>query len=781
MINTKFKLAFAVIVEGTDYEAEKLGKLLQNVSPHVDGLFVTITQPNKKVEAMAKLFGANISHFKWIDDFSAARNFNWSQVPKEYDYIMWGDADDIFRDMEKVRPTMEANPNVDVFILNYLYAFDEWNNPIAVHMKGMIVRNDGSAEWVARLHENFNINREFTQKIIVGVDRIHTKTIEDTKRSAERNYRIAKSDVDNNPNDPRHYWNWGNAALGIGKNDEAHEAFEKFLKDSQSDDEKYIVYLRQAEIFWQQGKKKEAIEKLRYAIGTKPNYPDAYNLMGALLFEMGKLEEAKESLLSGLVKKPPVRNIIVYNPRDYDYVPMMNLAKVFFAQQLPTLALPLLEGCLKIQPHDKNLKKTIGLMKKEVEKFMKVARLIKRLSHIKDDAKLLKEFDKVPADMVSHPAVCNLRNTRFIKKESSGKDLVYYCSYTEKEWDPTVAKEKGVGGSEEAVIHLAEKWADRGWNVTVYNACGYKDKQFGDITYKPFWSWNYRDKQDIVIVWRHPKTLDYDINAKKIYLDMHDVVEAGELTERRVAKLTKIFVKSQAHRDLYPHIPDEKFIIVPNGIDPTAFEDDTEKDQYLILNTSSPDRSLSAVIKGFKEIKKRVPKAKMVWAYGWRIFDYVHNSDAKIMEWKNKLQEEIANTKDFTALEMVSHGEIAKLYKQANVLFYPTEFFEIDCISVSKAYAAGAVPVMTDFAALGDKLDYAKWVHSDKTAITWSPPNTWDYALQDKGKLDKLVDYVVKTIKERPDNREEMRNWSKAKWNWNGIAKVWLEEFSRKT
>ena len=146
------KLAFAAIIKGDDKEADLLKRLLTNVSPYMDGLFITATYVKDEKEAervvdVAKLFGAKVSMFKWTKDFSAARNFNFSQVPKDFDYIMWGDADDMFRGLDKLRNTIEENMTVDIFVITYLYAFDEHKNPIVVHPKSQIVRNDGCVEW----------------------------------------------------------------------------------------------------------------------------------------------------------------------------------------------------------------------------------------------------------------------------------------------------------------------------------------------------------------------------------------------------------------------------------------------------------------------------------------------------------------------------------------------------------------------------------------------------------------------------------------------------------
>ena len=61
-----------------------------------------------------------------------------------------------------------------------------------------------------------------------------------------------------------------------------------------------------------------------------------------------------------------------------------------------------------------------------------------------------------------------------------------------------------------------------------------------------------------------------------------------------------------------------------------------------------------------------------------------------------------------------------KLYLEGNILAYPSEFAEIDCISVKKAQACGCIPVTTDFGAFDESVQYGVKIHSDKTNETWS-------------------------------------------------------------
>ena len=762
----KFKIALALIVKGTDEEARLLTQCLAYTAKHVDGIFITRTQKkgeskNQMVQKVAEAYKAELSDFEWVDDFAKARNFNFSQVPEDYDYILWLDADDAVRGIENMREMIEQNP-ADVYVMNYLYAFDEYKNPVVAHLKSQVVKNDGCVEWVGKLHEDFKANRKLKSYFLEGVERIHLSDESRFTKAKERNVEISRKDVEENPKDPRSYWNLGQSLSSSGELDEAIEMFNTFLKMSTSDDEKYIVRIRLGEIYAHRKEWDKGIEQLQIAIGIKPEYPDAYINMGYLYNDMNNLDQAEKYLLLGLTKKPPYYQIIVFNPRDYDYHPLMCLAKVYFKMSRPDNALVCLEACLKIYPNRKDLKSLAKKVKKEAGEFKKAQELIKELEKL-SDKEVLKNL--TTSKLVSNPLIQLFRNRRFIKKESSGKDLVFYCYYTEEQWNPDSILKGGIGGSEESVIYLSKYLADKGWNVTVYTNCG-KEKKYGKVQWKPWYLWNYRDKQDVVILWRTPAPADYPINCDKVILDLHDVMPEAELTKERMQRIDKIFVKTNYHRSLLPGIPNDKIEIIPNGQDFELLEQEVEKDQYLIVNTSSPDRSLSAVVRMFKEIKKQVPQARCVWAYGWNVFDIMRTS-AQDQVWKAQVIKE-AKEAGVELRDRVSQKDVAKLYLEANIFAYPTLFPEIDCISAKKAQACGAIPVTTNFGALDESVQFGV-----KIEVPSEIPNTNDYGLDIKE--DEFIKACVDILQRPIDDRKEMKQWAR-KFDWQNIANKWNEK-----
>ncbi len=110
-------IALAMICKGSKEESIHLNNCLKYIKGDVDDIFITITGGNDKesVEKVCKKYKANVSYFDWCNDFSKARNYNFSQVSKDYEYILWLDADDAIRGVDKLRKTIKDNTDVDIF------------------------------------------------------------------------------------------------------------------------------------------------------------------------------------------------------------------------------------------------------------------------------------------------------------------------------------------------------------------------------------------------------------------------------------------------------------------------------------------------------------------------------------------------------------------------------------------------------------------------------------------------------------------------------------------
>lgn len=361
----------------------------------------------------------------------------------------------------------------------------------------------------------------------------------------------------------------------------------------------------------------------------------------------------------------------------------------------------------------------------------------------------------------------------FVKTTSSGRDLVFYCGRTGHSWGPDLASATHIGGAEEAVIHLSRHLARLGWRVTVFNQCGDRPLFDEGVVYRPFWEFNPHDRQDAVVLWRQFRLLDLDINADRVFVDLHDA-GAPSVNARRLARLERVFVRSAFHRTYLTAVPDDKIAIVPNGLDLDQLPEDAPKDPYLLINTSSADRCLGVLPTLFRRVKEKVPQARLQWAYGWDTFKAFAAGKPDALAWMECTQADMRDA-GIDNLGRLSQVEIAALYARAAIYAYPTSFPETDCISVKKAQACGCVPVATDAGALAETASLGLQI-----ALRGENPDADGgvcTGIKDKATQDAWVDGVVTLLRE-PARRAELAArctaWARAQ-SWPAIAARWDE------
>lgn len=104
----KKKLGLVMIVKNEERSLEKCLKAVRNL---VDEIYITDTGSTDRTVEIAKKFGAHISHFDWVNDFSKARNFSLEQSECDWNLVL--DADEYLisgkrKDIEKFLETTEA-------------------------------------------------------------------------------------------------------------------------------------------------------------------------------------------------------------------------------------------------------------------------------------------------------------------------------------------------------------------------------------------------------------------------------------------------------------------------------------------------------------------------------------------------------------------------------------------------------------------------------------------------------------------------------------------------
>lgn len=276
--------------------------------------------------------------------------------------------------------------------------------------------------------------------------------------------------------------------------------------------------------------------------------------------------------------------------------------------------------------------------------------------------------------------------------------VVIYCGPGLEPWTPDQIDREGLGGSETAVVHLAKELVARGFRVMVYAEA---EGVWDGVYYRHHSRFVPENPVGLFIAWRNPMLVDQPLAAERKVLWMHDVDSGDALTEERAQKFDGVLVLSEWHkrhmRERYPFIPEDKFTIIGNGIDPARFDGSEERDPNRFLYVSSPDRGLERALVMWPFIRKALPEAVLHVYYGWENYDRLGRDPAFKFWCLDKAKQEGVEWHG-----RIGQRELAREMMRSGGLFYPGPhgFEETYCISVLEAQAAGCVPVTRDNGAL---------------------------------------------------------------------------------
>lgn len=791
------KLAAALIIKGTDDEAPLLDKCLRNLKGHVDKIFLDINVPkgqkhSQKVLDVAKKHKADVRKTWWTGDFVGARNANFARVPEEYDFILWVDSDDTIENPEKMKEVCAITPdNIDGIYIKYDYAHDEYDNVTVSHWVARIVRNNNSFAWKSSfsdsevtVHETLNERRKVGK---VMNDEFWVRHHADEERrdcSLIRNINILEKMLTNgkaNP-DPRILYYLATHYVDANRLMEAKELLEWYLTLSGWAEERSQAYVYLGMIYDAMQDLDKARGCYMRAVAESPNDPNPYVELGELEMRDRLWQKAVYWLEMAVTKKvDPMAS--VYRPMDSTYRAYKALSQAYANIGGKSLqkAQKWLTEALKLRPFDPELHDAQKVLDQvvEVRDLTKATnQLIKKLKDDKETDKIVPFLDALPTKMQDNPLVTSARNYYREPKVWPKKSIVILAGWGPLgNWGPS-GLEKGIGGSEEAIIRISRELVEQGYSVTIFGTPGEEAGLDGQVDYRHYWEFNSKDQFDIFISWRSPEQFDQKFNARKSYLWLHDVMDKEEFIDERIANIDRIIFVSQYHRDLYPFIPEDKCFVSGNGITPEDFElldGKFERDPHRVIYMSSHVRGLQLIYEVWPDVKKEVPDATLDIYYGWASYDSVNKSNPERMAWKEKMlkwEQELDGVNDHGK---IGHKQIAEEIFKSGVWAYPCPFPEVYCITAVKAQAGGAVPVSSNFAALKETVKYGE-ILDMKAQDEKTPVGQWD-----KEELQKFKLALIKVLKD-PDYQESIRKdmmtWARTQ-SWENTAKGWIEDFEK--
>lgn len=135
-------------------EEDVLERCLASVYDIVDEIIIVDTGSADNTKEIAARYTDKIFDFEWVDDFSKARNYAFSQAKS--DYCMWLDADDVIEpeDRQKLNELKkQLSDTVDIVMMKYNTAFDEEGNPTFLFYRERLIKNFQGFVWEGEIHE----------------------------------------------------------------------------------------------------------------------------------------------------------------------------------------------------------------------------------------------------------------------------------------------------------------------------------------------------------------------------------------------------------------------------------------------------------------------------------------------------------------------------------------------------------------------------------------------------------------------------------------------------
>lgn len=540
-------VALSMIVKD---EYKEVSQIISDAINYVDeiNLVVSDRKTATALQTVAKPFSqVNVKYRKWNNHFDDARNVAMDMCTT--DYFFWIDADDSFdfTAIEEMKRIADEN-NIDAIFLPYNYMYDGEGNLVARHWRERLIRLGRGYEWRGWVHETC-ISEEKPTTHMIDFPVIHNATVDSIPESLERNHKILE-EAYAATEDPRYLHYLGMSHFSKGDYEEAIELLNNYLEVGNSEDDIYRALSTISEAAYKLGAVQSAIEYAMKCISMKPEYPQGYWMVAQYESDQENHEEALRWVRTSETIPDP-ETLSVWDPSARQRATWIAARSLFLLNRFTEA----FEELKKIRGSEEA--DTVWedfLTEASKEKFVKLLPSLQQF--FRSDEHL---YHALTPEMRYDARLRPLRHRATKPRVWDDKSIVIFCGQGFEEWGPQTL-DKGMGGSEEAVVYLSRELGKLGYDVTVY---GEVDEAIYDsprVLYRPWKEIDTRDSFNIFVSWRQPLYIEH-INAKVKLVDIHDVLPKEIV--KNFPDVTYL-VKSEYHSDLLPEDVDRK--VIGNGI-----------------------------------------------------------------------------------------------------------------------------------------------------------------------------------------------------------------------
>ncbi len=314
----------------TRNEEAFLEQCLDSVKNIVDEIIIVDTGSTDKTKEIAKKFNAKIIDFKWVDDFSAARNESLRHATKQWILVL--DADEVIakEDLAKLKELINDD------CIGYYFILRTYTN------------DSTAAGWVSSKDDKYSESKStsgwFSTRLIRlfrNNKSIHFNgVIHETIDASIHRLGIVKDAPF-----PIHHF----GRLSPEKSDYKKEFYKKLgeLKINQKQD--FHSYSQLGIQAQEVGDYEKAVELFKKSIELKKDYFKSWLNLGACYLKLNNLIEAEHALLKAASLNPD------------DYAPHNNIGIVYSKLNKPEMAIKEFLKAIELNPESANSYFNLGL------------------------------------------------------------------------------------------------------------------------------------------------------------------------------------------------------------------------------------------------------------------------------------------------------------------------------------------------------------------------------------------------------------------------------------
>ena len=714
-------VALALIAKN---EEKNLPQLFRSFKDCFDEVHLTDTGSTDSTVAIAKALGAQVHEFKWVNDFSAARNASFD--PVKTDFVMWLDCDDVLQDADGfIRWRDDVMMLADYWAAPYHYSSDAAGKPNCSFARERVFRRAMGYQWKYFLHEGVvpvhGTRAQFTGSWAVR----HVRTAEDMAQDRSRNLGVFEINMKAGPLDARMQYYYGKELFEARRPADAIPVLLKALEDPTLELHDRVLGIQWLAYSYAQIEQlDQAMHFAHVGLEIDPRRAEFLTLIGDLFVKKMRLVDAIPYYAAAKACTPNTpalgASAIFHNPDMYTIYPRVQLAKAYA---------------------------NIGNMEaaeKEAEEGVTM-------------------FNNHECGQIREEVAKQRRKFGAYKSAVQTQDIVFTCPpQTAYEFDPGIAKTKAMGGSETALIEMAGHLKRlTGRPVKVFNMRA-ADGVFDGVEYisaNKTIDYMAQYKPAVHIAWRH----SMKITDAPTFVWSHDLMTPGV---ENVMNYDQVMCLTPFHKRYMmatQGVPEPKIMTTRNGINPDDFPpyDLATKDPNMFVFSSSPDRGLDRAMLVLDKVREKYPDIKLHVYYG---IEHLPKWGHQALH--DKLKEMIA-----ARPWVIYHGATEKTvmyadFRKAAYCVQPSDFIETSKISAREMLYCGVYQITRKIGGLVDTMMYP-----DEMGMC----SLVDSECISPAEYQVYVDATMKAVDEKAYTK--IYGQDPSGWSWACVAKDWIDQF----